>query len=88
MLAADYGHKAYEVVDPDTCEPSGVLTRIVMKAIRDRCAIDPQGRITPDWVRLYIGSNLTELIGRAGNRRTLQSPNCSVTPSPSFLRRS
>ena len=47
MLAADYGHKAYEVVDPETCEPSGVLTRILMKAIRDRCAIDEQGRITP-----------------------------------------
>lgn len=90
VLAADYGHKAYEVVDPETSESIGVLTRIWMKAIRDRCASDGQGRITPESVRHYIGSNLAELTGRAGSRKTSQSPELlgntiTVVPPPELI---
>ena len=90
VLAADYGHKAYEVVDPETHESIGVLTRILLKAIRDRCAIDEQGRITPESVKRYIASNLAELTGRAGNRRTTQSPELlgntiTLVPPPELI---
>ena len=90
VLAAAYGHKAYEVVDPDTHESIGVLTRILLKAIRDRCAIDEQGRITPDSVKRFIASNLNELAGRAGNRKTTQSPELlgntiTVVPPPELV---
>lgn len=64
VLAAAYGRKAYETLDPGTKETSGVLTRILLMALRDGTSMDDRGRVTPRAIKAYFGSHLDELRGR------------------------
>ena len=78
LLAAENGRKSYEMVDPDTGEPGGVLTRLLLKALRDRTAAE-RGKITAAGIKRYMEANFAELTSRVDGRAMFQNPQFQGT---------
>lgn len=74
LLGTSNGKKSYEAPDPVTEEPGGVLTRLVLKALRDRTAVDEGGERTAEAIRSYMKVHLDELTVRVGRRSIPQNP--------------
>jgi hypothetical protein len=78
LLAAENGSKSYEMVDPETREPGGILTRLFLKALRDGTSAD-QGKITAAGIKRYMEAHLAELASRVDGRPMFQNPQFQGT---------
>lgn len=88
VLAAAWGEKAFEPTDKPTGERRGLLTKVLLKGLRE--GADHRGRITSASLRDYVLEQLPKAAGDASlgqkeDARLRQKPEIPALPDPEFV---
>jgi hypothetical protein len=81
VYATRHGSVAFEEED----QTRGVLSTALMEGLRSNVAVDPQGRVTTDSIRPYLGFRVPKL---AEFRQKKQQPDLQTLPFPAYVLRS